>query len=436
MRTFVPFAFIGILCVISSSLQAQLYFPPIANNTWETTSPESLGWRTDRINPFYNWLEGKNTRAFIILQDGKIVLEKYFGTFGRDSVWMWASAGKGVTALLTGVAQQEGKLKLGDLSSQYLGKNWTSAVLEKENLITIWHQITMTAGLNDIGTGFTCITPNCLRYVADAGTRWAYHNGPYSLMEDVLVKSTGASSYNAYTQEKLKTQTGMDGTWRALGPNNIYYSRARSMARFGLLMLNKGRWDKTIILNDTTYFKNMITPSQNINPSYGYLWWLNGQSKYMRPQSQTVFNSMLCPNAPTDMYAAMGAKGQIINIVPSMNLVVVRMGETPDSDAVPINFQNEMWAELRQIFVATTSINETPDFSSDITVTPNPFTNSITIYSAYPVQRYWLMDVTGKVVQTGTTSQIDAISLTQGVYFLKVRNTKGITETKKLVKAN
>jgi len=52
------------------------------------------------------------------------------------------------------------------------------------------------------------------------------------------------------------------------------------MARFGLLILNKGRWDQTPILTDTAYYRQMLTPSQNLNQAYGYLWWLNGQPSF------------------------------------------------------------------------------------------------------------------------------------------------------------
>lgn len=421
-----------LLFVLAGQCQS-LYFPPLSGNTWESTAPESLNWNAAQIPNLYKWLETKNSRAFIVLKDGKIVLEKYFGNFGRDSVWMWASAGKGITAFLTGLSQQEGKLKLSDLSSKYLGKGWTSEPAAKEDLITVWHQITMTTGMNDLGFGFTCITPNCLRYVADAGTRWAYHNGPYSLMEDVLVKANNASSYNSYTQDKLKSKTGMDGTWVTVGPNNIYYSRARSMARFGLLMLNRGSWNNTPILTDTAYFRRMITTSQSINHSYGYLWWLNGQSSYIRPQSQTVFPGMLCANAPRDMYAAMGASGQLINVIPSMNMVVVRMGESPDQDYVPVDFQNEMWAELKKVFTISTHSNNLIT-NQIFNLSPNPFTDQISIDPADKVENYSLLDAQGRILQIGYGSTIQGANLPAGIYFVRIKTKNGATGLRRIVK--
>ncbi len=69
-----------------------------------------------------------------------------------------------------------------------------------------------------------------------------------------------------------------------------------------------------------------ITTSQNINPSYGYLCWLNGKSKYMVPGSQTVYPTALVPNAPADMFAAMGAEDQRIYVIPSKNMVIIQNG--------------------------------------------------------------------------------------------------------------
>ena len=61
--------------------EAQTYFPPISGNTWDTVAPTSLGWCLESLNSVYNYLGQKNTKAFIILKDGKIALEKYYGTF-------------------------------------------------------------------------------------------------------------------------------------------------------------------------------------------------------------------------------------------------------------------------------------------------------------------------------------------------------------------
>jgi CubicO group peptidase (beta-lactamase class C family) len=82
---------------------------------------------------------------------------------------------------MVGIAQQEGLLSIRDKSSKWLGAGWTSCPVDKENLITVRHQLTMTSGLNDGVTDPFCTDAGCLQCLADPGTRWAYHNAPYTL---------------------------------------------------------------------------------------------------------------------------------------------------------------------------------------------------------------------------------------------------------------
>ncbi len=327
-----------------------LYFPPAGSSQWQTISAASLGWNTDSLDDLYSYLESKNTKAFIILDHGKIVTEKYFGTFTADSVWYWASAGKTLTAFMVGIAQQEALLNVNDLTSKYLGTGWTSAPADKENLITIKNQLTMTSGLDDGVSDPDCTLPSCLQYKADAGTRWAYHNAAYTLLSQVIANASGVS-YNNFFQQKIAGITGMSGLWvQSLNSNNIFYSNARSMARFGLLLLNKGKWDNTPVLSDVNYFNSQVNTSQDLNLSYGYLTWLNGKSSHMLPTIQSIFPGYLIPDAPADMFAALGKNDQKIYVVPSLNLVVIRMGNSAGGVTESLSdFDNELWGKLKAI---------------------------------------------------------------------------------------
>jgi CubicO group peptidase (beta-lactamase class C family) len=100
--------------------QAQIYFPPTTGNNWQTTTPAELGWCEDQLPELISFLESNNTKAFLVLKNGRIVIENYFGTFTQDSLWYWASAGKTLTSYLVGIAQQNGQLSINDLSSSYL----------------------------------------------------------------------------------------------------------------------------------------------------------------------------------------------------------------------------------------------------------------------------------------------------------------------------
>lgn len=326
-----------------------LYFPPLTGTDWQTTTATSLGWNVTLLNDLDTYLQSKNTKAFIILKNGKIVKEKYFGTFTTDSLWYWASAGKTLTAFLTGLAQEDGILNINNKSSQYLGTGWTSAPLAKENLITVRHQLTMTTGLDDAVPDDDCTSSSCLIYKADAGTRWAYHNAAYTLLYRVIEIASG-QTYNNYFNTKIRSRIGMNGAWVNTGFLNVYYSNARSMARFGLLVLNKGKWDQTTLMTDSNYFNAMVNTSQNINPSYGYLWWLNGKTAHMLPQTQFVFSGNLVPTAPPDLIAALGKNDQKVYIVPSQKLVVIRIGEPAGNVQLALSsFDSELWGKLKTI---------------------------------------------------------------------------------------
>ena len=329
------------------------YFPPKIG-TWETTSPQSLNWNADSITSLYDNLETNGTRAFIVLKDGKIVLENYWGKdllavndFDKSKNWYWASAAKTLTAFTVGKAQEQGKLELTDKSSKYLGENWTSLTKEQEDKITVWHQLTMTTGLDD-GTGNADgWEPEDLIYKADAGTRWAYHNAPYTLLDHVIEEAVN-QDFEPYFNGILRDKIGMDGFWTWSGDNHLYFSTARSAARYGNLMLNNGVWDGERLLNKE-YVDAMTTKSQDINLAYGYLWWLNGSSSFRLPQSQIEFPGMILTDAPSDVYSAMGKNGQYISVSPSEGLVVIRMGDSPDQSLVPLLYLNDIWKMLGSI---------------------------------------------------------------------------------------
>jgi len=397
MKTTSLYALCLALAASVQTLCAQtLYFPPLSGNTWETVTPASLGWCDNKIDELHSYLEQKNTKAFIVLKDGKIVIERYYGTFTQDSLWYWASAGKTLTAFTVGIAQQEGHLALSDKTSDYLGQGWTVCPPAKEDLITIWHQLTMTSGLNDAVPDHYCTIDTCLQYLADAGTRWAYHNGPYTLLDGVISDATG-QNLNLYFTQKVKNPTGITGAFVPMGFNNVFVSKARSMARFGLLMLNKGNWNGTQVMTDTAYYNQMITTSQNLNLSYGYLWWLNGKPTYRVPGLQINIPGPLNPSAPADMYAALGKNGQILNVVPSQGLVYVRMGDAPGVGEVPFLFNDTIWQKLNNV-ICTSGMSAAAAPMQELNTWPNPATGQCTFYVPLAGSAVSLLDMSGRVL--------------------------------------
>lgn len=325
-----------------------MYFPENGSDTWATKSIDSLGWNQEAVTPLLTFLNEKHTKSFIVLVNGRIVIEEYFNGHTATTPWYWASAGKTLTATTVGIAQQEGFLDINNKVSDYLGIGWTSAPPAKENLITCRHLLTMTSGLDDsLGDD---VSPANLQYLADAGTRWAYHN-VYVKMQAVVAQATG-QTWDNYFNTALKNKIGMTGAWTSTGAGDdlsVYWSTTRTMARFGLLALNKGKWKTEQIVNEA-YFNEMATTSQTINQSYGYLWWLNGKQSYHLPQTQVQFPGSLVPSGPADMFMALGKNDQKIYVIPSKKMVVIRMGDAADASNWALSgFDEDLWVKINAV---------------------------------------------------------------------------------------
>lgn len=401
--------------IFAASTQS-LYYPPLVGSTWQTIDPVSLGWDTTQLAGLRTFLDTTDTRAFMILKDGKIVVEYYFNDHNASKPWYWASAGKSLTSVLVACAEADGKLKLTDATSQYLGADWTSCSTADEQKITIKNQITMTSGLDD--SSFDCTEPSCLSCLAYPGTRWAYHNSPYTLLDGVIEAATG-QDLNAYLKSRLSDETGINGLYIRSGYNNVFYSTARVMARFGLLVLGNGKWNNKDIIKNPVYVEAMSKSSQNLNKSYGYLWWLNGKQSFMLPGSQIVFPSSLLPDAPADMFAALGKNDQKLYIIPSQNMVILRMGDKGSSDnaLVPIVYDAMLWKILNALFKPSSSI--------EINQQQNWFVQSskeIVFENAAEIQYVEFMDVSGKKVYAASNgSPVSTSSLPAGLYFIKAQ---------------
>ncbi len=419
------------LCFTFLSGQS-LYFPPSEDN-WETLSLEELGWCADRADSFLAYMDSINTKSFILLKDGKIVFEKYYGTFDSDSLWPWFSAGKSLRAALIGIAQHEGYLSIDDITSDYLGIGWTSLDSVQESKITVRNQLTMTSGLNR--SAFDCVTPDCLTYRADAGVEWAYHNGPYNLLKEVLEISTGIN-INPYTRNKIMDPIGAEsGFWFSLGNNTFYLSQARDMARFGLLMLANGVWNGEVIFPDSVYAGDMIASSQNLNPAYGYLWWLNGSEFHVLPQGITLPGPM-APSAPSDSYIAAGSKGQFIHVLPTEGIVMVRQGLSSTDELASSTMLQEIWDRLANVIKDDcTVITSDSRFTSDsISICPNPALDIIQLAGVKIGWRIRLIDIQNRVVleQTNKNNTLDINSLISGLYGALIFNGDKLIYAQKL----
>ncbi|SHJ82282.1 CubicO group peptidase, beta-lactamase class C family [Maribacter aquivivus] len=325
--------------------ETSTYFPPINTNDWENVSPSELNWNVDKLSELEDFLIQDNTKSFMVLVDGKIVVEEYYNDHTVNDTYQWNSAGKTLVTATTGIAQQNGLIDIDNKVSDYIGTEWTSATIQQENLITVKSLLTMTSGLDDEPQ--LVIKANLVS-LSDAGTRWAYGNVFQRLMN--VVEDASGTEFETYFNTELAVKIGMDGFWNNGFIYRIYHSNTRSMARFGLLASQNGKWDGEQIV-DEDFFLESTTTSQDINPAYGYLWWLNGKSDFMLPSTQTEFSGSLIPNAPADMIAALGKDEQRIYIVPSENLVIIRMGEATGSEEnfALSSFDNVFWEKFNEV---------------------------------------------------------------------------------------
>lgn len=411
------YCYLLLLLSTVTTIQAQNYFPPINGNSWDTIGPATFGIQQNDIDSALAYLGRNDSKAFIVLKDGKILHEHYFGNFTRDSVWYWASAGKSLTAFAVGMAQDQGHLNIDSPSARYLGSGWTSLTSQQENQITVRNQLSMTSGLDDNVINDNCDSPACLQYLAAPGTRWAYHNAPYRLVHSAVGAASG-QSWQQYFNQQISVRTGITGLWL----DHVLYSKARSMARFGLLMLANGVWNGDTLLRDTAYLHAMIRPSQTLNPAYGYLWWLNGQNSFMLPDVQIQFPGSLIPQAPAELVMGLGKNDQKLYLLPSRNLVIIRMGNGGGSE-VPILFDREFWPYLNAILPQGNPTSVASEARRPLELYPNPVEAGQKLSLKLPAGQYncYWRSISGQVVQTDRiagTAQLIAPSAS-GLFILE-----------------
>jgi CubicO group peptidase (beta-lactamase class C family) len=227
-----------------------------------------------------------------------------------------------MTSYLVGSLRTEGKVALDDSVSRWLGSGWTRTSRKNERAITVRHLLEMTSGLDD-----------SFHRAAAPGKRWEYVNDAYHQLHPVLERASGTSLQPlsrrllfgpiGASSARWSPRFGRDPNGRPLLGLEL---TPRDMARFGLLALAHGRWGGTRVVPEG-YARRALASSQQLNPSYGFLWWLNGKTSHQLPgPAPHPIAGPLVPSAPADTVAALGAGDQKIYVVPSLDVVVVRQG--------------------------------------------------------------------------------------------------------------
>ena len=328
------------------------YFPPVPGaGEWETISANDAGFDQAALDEALSYAASQRSSGMVVLYDGRILAEGYwpvpeqegsrYRTAGEsrrgEVVEDVASVQKSVVAFLAGVAEGKKQLSFDAPVSTYLGEGWSEATAEQEARVTVAHLMSMNSGL---------LTDRS--FETGAGEKWRYNTNVYSRLLPVLEAASGLS-VDEYTSQWLTAPTGMaDSKWvprpwiqPGQDANRIGFgTSARDLARFGLLMLRDGVWNGEDLLANPGFIERATSPSQELNPSYGYLWWLNGQGSGLQANGSTIPGDLI-PSAPADLYAAQGALGRKCYVVPSLKLVVTRLGDQPDRD-----FNEQLWQRL------------------------------------------------------------------------------------------
>jgi CubicO group peptidase (beta-lactamase class C family) len=281
----------------------------------------------------------QSSTSILVSAHGRILAERYASEGGAEQAHEVFSVGKSLVAVLIAMAVEDGAITGLDQAAADFIPPWRG---DARAGITLRHLMSMTSGLDDRGLALRGVTGDQFALDAAAplrdppGTRWAYNTAGYHLLFHVLVRATG-EPVETYAQRRLIGPLGMDHTrWITSegrgehGPVTNYYSAAstaRDLARVGELVLGRGAWNGRRLIGEEA-LATLLRPSQELNPSYGLLWWCNarpGLDAYGRGPS------LRFPSAPRDTVAALGAGGQMILIVPSRDLIVVRQGDAPPS---------------------------------------------------------------------------------------------------------
>ena len=319
--------------------------------TWEAVDPASVGWDPARLQTALDFVGKQSSFATTVLLGGRVLVQQSWRG-GLGYATDIASAQKSIVALLVGNLQAAGKLEINEPVATYLGPNWTQAPPAQAAPITVRDVLTMTSGLSAR-----------LTVEAAPGSRWFYNTNAYQQLVPLIETVTGGT-IDAVTRAELFDPIGIStaSAWQdrrtngpfAVDPNGRRIQKlvmtTPDMARVGLLVQRRGEWGSARILPDPRYLEHALTPSQVLNPAYGYLWWLNGQSAYVLPGPPERRPGPLIPAAPTDLVAALGAGDQKIYVSRDLDLVVTRTGSILGAGrrarGALSDFDDELWRRI------------------------------------------------------------------------------------------
>lgn len=283
------------------------------------------------------------TKAVVVLHKGRLVAERYAEGVNKNTPLIGWSMSKSITGLTTGLLVGDGVL---DTAAPAPVSAWHEDADDPRAQITLDHLMRMSSGLAfdetyAIGSDVTYMLSNAsdaggyaadIPLEADPDTKWAYSSGTTNIVAGILKRTSGGSlqSHFDYVQSRLFDPLGItsailetdaDGTF--IGSSYAYLS-ARDWARLGQFCLQNGAWNGDQLLPGNWMAYSTAPTHTNPGNDYGAHFWLNGDPEDGNPRAW--------PKLPTDAYFMSGFQGQFVAVIPSSDLVVVRLGFTSGGD--------------------------------------------------------------------------------------------------------
>jgi CubicO group peptidase (beta-lactamase class C family) len=266
---------------------------------------------------------GTNTTAVVVVRNGDIVAERYAPGFGIDVPQRTWSVAKSIAATIIGAAVYRGEV---DVNAPAAIAPWR-AEGDPRGAITLDHLLHMASGLgsNSVGNrtdgiyfGGTAVDEEATGWpvVTAPGSTFRYANND-TLLATLAISPTFAQHPPSELFVRLNMYATIAETdWKGnYVLSSQVWTTARDLARFGLLYLNDGVWNRRRILPEgwRTYVSTPSGPQPQGPFGYGASFWLMNRTD----------------GVPADTFFANGNRGQYVVIVPSRNIVIVRRAEDP-----------------------------------------------------------------------------------------------------------
>jgi CubicO group peptidase (beta-lactamase class C family) len=318
---------------------------PRPGASWQKVAPAAAGLDAGKLEQIAATAKKGRSNCLVVVRDGKLAGEWYWHGTGPNSTQDVYSVTKSFASTLVGIAQDDGRLTVGDSASKWI-LPWRST---GANAVTVRDLLSMDSGrewsfFTDYFELLTAPDRTAyavgLKQTSPPGTVWAYNNAAVQTLEQVLDRATGREPAS-FAATRLFGPLGMAHTRMTAdraGNTQMFEglrSSCRDLARFGVLMLNDGRWGGEQIVSRAWVAAATGRSSTPLNAAYGYLWWLNRKGVLSSPLAATTVGAAknpsrkhgrLVPGAPGDMYWALGLGNQVIQVDPGSRTVVVRLG--------------------------------------------------------------------------------------------------------------